>query len=162
MPVRQYVYFALTSRLITPGEITAALGIEPDETRVHNPRRLPVDPERPFSQSWKVVCREPGLRVDEQLAHVLDRLEPRTERIAELIRRFDTGDAEQEQEQEQSLQAVLEVVRYFGDGEPRTEPGPHANEERPNLFGWWLDRRAIAFLAATGAVLDVDEYDLTD
>ncbi|MFG2901744.1 hypothetical protein ACGFZH_32275 [Streptomyces zaomyceticus] len=60
------------------------------------------------------------------------------------------------------FRAVLEVVRHFDEGEPREEPGRSAYEERPNLFGWCLDRRAIAFLAATGAVLDVDEYDLTD
>ena len=31
----------------------------------------------------------------------------------------------------------------------------------PNLFGWHLDRAALDFLQATGAVLDVDEYDMT-
>ncbi|MFD7097760.1 hypothetical protein [Streptomyces xanthophaeus] len=30
-----------------------------------------------------------------------------------------------------------------------------------NLFGWALDREAIALLAATGTLLDVDEYDMT-
>ncbi|MEU9033231.1 DUF4279 domain-containing protein [Streptomyces sp. NPDC048383] len=157
MPLNQYVYFALTSRRITPQEITEALGIEPDETRVHNRRRLPVDPARPFSQSWKVVCREPGLCVDEQIAHVLDRLRPQTDRIAELMKRFNQA----EDEEEQGLDAVLEVVRYFNDDEQHDEARQPEERDKPNLFGWALDREAIAFLAATGAVLDVDEYDMT-
>ncbi|MFB7373447.1 DUF4279 domain-containing protein [Streptomyces sp. NPDC056222] len=157
IPLNQYVYFALRSRCITPQEITEALGIEPDETRVHNPRRLPVDPARPFFQSWKVVCREPGLRVDEQITHGLDRLRPRTDRIAELMKRFNKG----EDEEEQGLQAVLEVVRYFNDDEQQAEARQSEEREEPNLFGWCLDREAIAFLAATDAFLDVDEYDMT-
>ncbi|MFD4870414.1 DUF4279 domain-containing protein [Streptomyces sp. NPDC058412] len=157
MPLNQYVYFALSSPRITPQEITEALGIEPDETRVHNPRRLPVDPVRPFSQSWKVVCREPGLCVDEQIAHVLDRLRPRTDRIAELMKQFNSA----EDEEEQGLEAVLEVVRYFNDDERQDEAGQPQERDERNLFGWALDREAIAFLAATGTVLDVDEYDMT-
>ncbi|GAA2820021.1 DUF4279 domain-containing protein [Streptomyces showdoensis] len=157
MPLHQYVYFALSSRRITPQEITEALGIAPDETRVHNPRRLPADPAQPFRQSWKVVCREPGLRVDEQIAHVLDRLRPQTARIAELMKRFNAGD----DDPDQGLEARLEVVRYFNDTEQQGEAVLPDDQDEPNLFGWWLDREAIAFLAATGAYLDVDEYDLT-
>ncbi|MFB6523085.1 DUF4279 domain-containing protein [Streptomyces sp. NPDC056401] len=157
MPLHQYVYFALTSRRITAQEITEALGIEPDETRVHNPRRLPVDPAKPFSQSWMVVCREPGLCVDEQVAHVLERLRPQTERIAELMQQFNRV----EDEEEAGLEARLEVVRYFNDDEQRDEAGQPRERGERNLFGWALDREAIAFLAATGAYLDVDEYDMT-
>ncbi|MFD6654447.1 DUF4279 domain-containing protein [Streptomyces parvus] len=149
MPLHQYVYFALSSRRITAQEITDLLGIEPDETRVVNPRRLPADPAKPFCQVWQVVCREPGLHVDEQIARVLSRLRPITDRIAELMKQFNTA----EDEGEPGLEARLEVVRYFND--EQQERGEH------NLFGWALDREAIVFLAATGAYLDVDEYDMT-
>ncbi|WP_406858737.1 DUF4279 domain-containing protein [Streptomyces sp. HUAS MG47] len=155
MPLHQYVYFALSSRRITAQEITDALGIEPDETKVVNPRRLPVDPANAFCQIWKVVCREPDLCVDEQIAHVLGRLRPRTDLIAELMKQYNSaGD-----EEEPGLEAVLEVVRYFNDGEQQDEVGQPQDREH-NLFGWALDREAIAFLAATGAFLDVDEYDM--
>ncbi|MFE6916966.1 DUF4279 domain-containing protein [Streptomyces rubiginosohelvolus] len=148
MPLHQYVYFALSSRRITAQEITDLLGIEPDETKVVNPRRLPADPANPFCQIWKVVCREPGLQVDEQIARVLGRLRPQTERIAELMKQFNSAEGGEEP----GLEARLEVVRYFND--EQQERGEH------NLFGWALDREAIEFLAATGAYLDVDEYDM--
>jgi hypothetical protein len=46
---------------------------------------------------------------------------------------------------------VLQVVRYFND------------EHKPlGVMGWHLDRDVLDFMAATGAVLDVDEYDLSD
>ncbi|MET9693165.1 DUF4279 domain-containing protein [Streptomyces sp. NPDC006514] len=154
MPLHQYVYFALSSRRITAQEITDVLGIEPDETKVVNPRRLPVDPANPFCQVWKVVCREPGLCVDEQIAHVLGRLRPQTDRIAELMKQYNSAD----DEEEPGLDARLEVVRYFND-EWQDEAGRPQDGER-NLFGWALDREAIAFLAATGTFLDVDEYDM--
>ncbi|MFD3472343.1 DUF4279 domain-containing protein [Streptomyces sp. NPDC058682] len=156
MPLHQYVYFALSSRRITAQEITDVLGIEPDETKVVNPRRLPLDPANPFCQVWKVVCREPGLCVDEQIAHVLGRLRPQTDRIAELMKQYNSAD----DEEEPGLDARLEVVRYFNDDERQDEAGQPQDREH-NLFGWALDREAIAFLAATGAFLDVDEYDMT-
>ncbi|MFI8393008.1 DUF4279 domain-containing protein [Streptomyces sp. NPDC085540] len=154
MPLHQYVYFALSSRRITAQEITDVLGIAPDETKVVNPRRLPVDAANPFCQVWKVVCREPGLCVDEQIAHVLGRLRSRTDLIAELMRQYNSADDE-----EPGLDARLEVVRYFNDDERQDEAG-QPQDRQHNLFGWALDREAIAFLAATGAFLDVDEYDM--
>ncbi|MDX3591702.1 DUF4279 domain-containing protein [Streptomyces sp. ID03-2B] len=157
MPLRQYVYFALSSRRITAQEITDLLGIEPDETRVINPRRLPADPAKPFCQVWKVVCREPGLHVDEQIARVLARLRPQTDRIAELMKQFNSA----EDEGEPGLEAWLEVVRYFNDDEEQEETGQPQEREKHNLFGWALDRDTIEFLAVTGMLLDVDEYDMT-
>ncbi|MFF2173166.1 DUF4279 domain-containing protein [[Kitasatospora] papulosa] len=156
MPLRQYVYFALSSRRITAQEITDALGIEPDETQVHNRRGLPVAPQRPFSQSWKIVCREPGLCVDEQIAHVLGRIRPRTELIVELMKQYNSaGD-----EGEPGLEATLEVVRYFNDNEQQNEARTPKERVDHNLFGWALDRETVAFLAATDTLLDVDEYDM--
>ncbi|MBZ4322686.1 DUF4279 domain-containing protein [Streptomyces huiliensis] len=146
MPLLQYTYFALFSRHTSADDMTARLGMAPDEATVRGsrftePAVVPVD------HSWKVVCRDPGLRADEQIARVLDRLRPHTHRISTLARELTgTGGG-----------AVLQVVRYFNDA----APGRPAAADSPNLFGWHLDRNVLDFLAATGAELDVDEYDTT-
>ncbi|WP_406290135.1 DUF4279 domain-containing protein [Embleya sp. NBC_00896] len=152
MPLHQYVYFALRSERTSAHEMTAALGIEPDETTVRGSRI--AEPAIPVCHGWKIVCREPGLRVDEQVAHVLDRLRPHTERIAALTR-------EPDREGESGSSAVLQIVRYFNAVESAVETDRPSTSERPNLFGWHLDRDVLDFLAATGADLDVDEYDMT-
>ncbi|NGO75747.1 DUF4279 domain-containing protein [Streptomyces sp. YC504] len=147
MPLHQYVYFALVSARTTAQEMTDWLGIEPDEIVARGLR----DPSIPLpaSHRWKIVCRKPGLRVDEQIDRVVDRLRQRTGRIAELLVRLNA-------EEEGGTSAVLQVVRYFTAEEPATLTSDH-----PNLFGWHLDPEVLAFLAATGATLDVDEYDMT-
>ncbi|WP_405526346.1 DUF4279 domain-containing protein [Streptomyces avidinii] len=149
MPVDQYVYFALSSEFTSAQEMTARLGVEPDETTVRGSRI--IQPAIPVCHSWKIVCREPGLRVDEQMACVLNRLRPYTDRIVELVGQLG-------QEPETGNVAVLEIVRCFRDA---GEPGQTDPAGKPNLFGWHLDRDVLDFLAATGAVLDVDEYDMT-
>ena len=156
MPISQYVYFALSSRDTSAAEMTAILGIEPDEisvsgSRIANPRSIPV------LHRWKVVCREPGLCIDEQVARVLARLAPHMDDIAALARRLDA-------EVPRSPSAVLEVVRYF-KAETDDQPDRLADEDAPaaasDLFGWHLGRDVLDFLQVTGAVLDVDEYDMT-
>ncbi|MEJ8667564.1 DUF4279 domain-containing protein [Streptomyces sp. MS1.AVA.1] len=153
MSLRQFVYFALSSDRVTAGEMAAFLGIEPDETTVRGSRRTaPV--ALPASHRWKVVCRERGLRVDEQITEVVRRLRPHTGRVAELARRLET-------EEGSDGAAVLQIVRYFNDSEEATEHSLPVPLDQPNLFGWHLDRDVLDFLAATRAVLDVDEYDMT-
>lgn len=66
MPLRQFVYFALFSKHTSVAEMTAVLGIEPDEVSVRG-SRFTEPAVIPVSHSWKIVCREPGLRVDEQI-----------------------------------------------------------------------------------------------
>ncbi|MFB7618312.1 DUF4279 domain-containing protein [Kitasatospora sp. NPDC056181] len=146
MPLRQYVYFALFSQRVSADEMTSQLGIAPDEvsvrgSRITEPKAIPV------SHSWKVVCRDPDLCVDEQIARILDRLQPHTARIAELAGQLAIDDGG----------AVLQVVRYFNDSDDESPSHPDA----PNLFGWHLGRDVLDFLAAVGAELDVDEYDMT-
>ncbi|WP_326642291.1 DUF4279 domain-containing protein [Streptosporangium sp. NBC_01755] len=157
MRIRQYVYFALFSQRISAEEIATWLGIAPDEITIRGSRR--TAPAIPVSHSWKIVCREPGLSVDEQISRVLDRLRPHTDRIAELAERLRA-------ENEEHAGAVLEVVRYLNDDEedPQLNPSdtrPPAPPDEPNLLGWHLDRDVLDFLTATGAALDIDEYDLT-
>ncbi|MFF3595190.1 DUF4279 domain-containing protein [Kitasatospora indigofera] len=149
MSIRQYAYFALSSQHISADEITSRLGITPDEVsvrggRITTPRAIPA------SHRWKVVCREPDLCVDEQIARILDRLRPHTARIAELAGQLAAGGGG----------AVLQVVRYFNDTDNESPRHPDA-PDAPNLFGWHLDRDVLDFLAAVDAELDVDEYDMT-
>jgi hypothetical protein len=145
----QYVYFALSSERTTADEITRLLGIEPDETTVKASRSTSPVPV-PSRHHWQIVCRDRGLRVDEQITRVVGRLQPHTQAIAQLARRLTT--------EEGHGSAVLQIVRYFNDTDPEeTLPSP---ADRANLFGWHLDRDVLEFLTATGADLDVDEYDM--
>ncbi|ROR35243.1 DUF4279 domain-containing protein [Kitasatospora cineracea] len=156
MLISQYAYFGLSSLTVSAAEMTAVLGIEPDETMVRGsrstgPRVLPV------LHRWKIVCREPGLGVDEQVARVVARLAPHADAIAALTRRLDAEDGEDGE----GPSAVLEVVRVFNDedGQDRLAGTPPELVEGPGLLGWHLGRDVLAFLHTTGAALDVDEYD---
>ncbi|MEV7323529.1 DUF4279 domain-containing protein [Streptomyces sp. NPDC093970] len=145
MPLRQYAYFALFSRHTSAVDMTSRLGIAPDEVTVRGsrftePAVVPVD------HSWMVACRESGLRVDEQITRVLDRLRPHTDCIGDLTGELArTGGG-----------AVLQIVRYFNDT-GRTCPGT----DTPDPLGWHLDREVLDFLHATGAEVDIDEYDMS-
>jgi hypothetical protein len=152
VPVNQYVYFALSSRSTSATEMATILGLEPDETTVRGSRVTEPNPV-PVLHRWKIVCREPGLRVDEQIARIMERLTPQTAAIAALASRLDTED-------QPGPSAVLEVVRYFNEQAEQHDRGD-ARAEAPSLFGWHLGREVLDFLHATGAVLDVDEYDMT-
>ena len=150
--VNQYAYFALFSRSTSAAEMAAILGLEPDEITVRGSRR--AEPKAvPGDHCWKIVCREPGLRVDEQVARIIERLVPHTAAIAALARSLDTEDG--------GSGAVLEVVRYFNGQKAEQHDRSDVTTEAPNLFGWHLDREVLDFLRATGAALDVDEYDMT-
>lgn len=147
MPLHQYAYFALFSQHTSADAMTSQMGIIPDEVTVRGSRStepvvIPVD------HSWVVTCRQPGLRVDEQITRILDRLQPHTDHICDLTRHLaETGGG-----------AVLNVVRYFNDTD-QAQPGA---ADAPNLFAWHLDRNVLDFLSATGAELGVDEYDMTE
>ncbi|REF00740.1 DUF4279 domain-containing protein [Thermomonospora umbrina] len=154
MRIRQYVYFALFSRQTSAEQMTTRLGIEPDEVSVRGSRR--AAPPIPASHSWKIVSREPGLNVDQQVARVLARLRDHVDGIAELAQHLRAEDDEHGG-------AVLEVVRYLNaDEDDGSAPAGRPDApDAPNLLGWHLDRPLLDFLDATGAVLDVDEYDMT-
>lgn len=152
MHVSQYACFSLFSRTTSATEMTAILEVEPDKTTVRGSRR--TEPKAvPVEHSWEIVCREPGLRVDEQVARIIERLAPHTAAIAALVDRLHTEDEESG--------AVLEVVRYFNDQESERHHRSVPTGEAPDLFGWHLGREVLDFLQTTRAVLDVDEYDMT-
>ena len=155
MIVSQYVYFALSSERVSAAEITARLGIEPDEIAVRGSRV--ASPPRPGSHRWKVACRKPGLTVDEQIDRIVDRLFDHAERIGELATELDAIDGE-------PGASVLQVVRVFEhpDGEEEDLTGPVEGLEKlpgqHQLLGWHIDARVLEFLRLTRAELDVDEY----
>ncbi|WP_232430429.1 DUF4279 domain-containing protein [Salinispora pacifica] len=137
-------------------EITARLGIEPDEVTTRGSRH-PADPVFPAAHCWKVVCRTPSMTVDEQIACIVDRLFGYAPLIGALVAELDRADGG-------PGSAVLQVVRAFGHpaGEPEDLPGPIDGLEKlpgqHQLLGWHLDRPTLEFLRLTGAELDIDEY----
>ncbi len=52
------------------------------------------------------------------------------------------------------MSAGLQIVREYTPEVNGEEPA------EPNLLGWSLERWTLAFLARTGAFVDVDEYHL--
>ncbi|WP_116950798.1 DUF4279 domain-containing protein [Jiangella endophytica] len=155
MRVHQYVYFALASTRMPAAEITTRLGIEPDEVTTRGSRR--AEPPRPAAHRWRVVCREPGRTVDEQLRRVVDRLDEHADRIGELVTELRTLD-------DWPSVSTLQVVRIFDhpDGEEEEVPPPIGGLTKlagqHQLLGWHVDARTVDFLRATRAELDVDEY----
>ncbi|MCX4755396.1 DUF4279 domain-containing protein [Kitasatospora purpeofusca] len=147
MSLNQYVYFAIASVGTTADEITQLLGVEPDEVTVRG--STATSPHViPFCHVWKVVCREPGLPVDEQIGQVIGRLRPRMEALTDLTARLAA--------EEGPGGTILQVERFFN----RRDERPSGSPDDTNLFGWRLDRAVVNFLAATGADLDVGEYDM--
>ncbi|MEV6370420.1 DUF4279 domain-containing protein [Micromonospora musae] len=117
MLISQYAYFKLASVRVSAAEISARLGVEPDEVRVRGSRL--AQPPRPATHMWQVVCREPGLMVDEQIKQIVDRLYPHADRIGALAAerdRIDGGPGA----------STLQVVRVFehpnGKEEDLTSP----------------------------------------
>ncbi|MEU8296546.1 DUF4279 domain-containing protein [Micromonospora sp. NPDC048909] len=155
MLISQYTYFALSSNRVSAAEITARLGIEPDEIAVRGSRL--ASPARPACHRWKITCRVPGWTVDEQIDRIVDRLFIHAERIGELAVELDKFDGE-------PGASMLQVVRVFEhpDGEEEDLTGPSEGFEKlagqHQLLGWHLDARMLEFLRLTRAELDVDEY----
>lgn len=155
MRILQYAYFTMGSRHVPAAEITARLGIEPDEFMVRGTRRL--DPPIPVSHSWQIVCRRSGMTVDEQLETVVSRLRPYTGQLRVLLDELRADDPEYGG-------GALRVVRYFDDedGEEEELSPPHADLQKiagqHQLLGWVLARSVMEFLMDLDIELDADEY----
>lgn len=66
---------------------------------------------------------------------------------------------------EAEVSAVMQVVRYFHHEqgvEAPSEVDPLVAERAPRPLGWNLSLPVLEFLTSTRAMLDVDEYDLSD
>lgn len=133
MKVHQYCYFALKSEAVSAAEITARLGMRPDEVMVLGSK----SPEHrvPRMHSWEIVHRGAD-PVDDQIERLIGRLAPVRPGIRALV--------------DEGATAVLQVVRYFHHRDGGEE------------FGWHLSPAVLAFLTEAAAALDVDEYDLSE
>jgi len=156
--VKQRVYFALRSKTIAAAEITAKLGIEPDDFKVMGSRL--TNPPRPMTHKWSVGCDDAGLRVDEQLEITIARLLPQQAEITRLAQKFFLeGDA---------CGAFMSVVRDFAeeDGEEESETVVELDNGmkleklsgQHQLLSWHMTHDTMRFLLSVGSKFDVDEY----
>ncbi|WP_253784054.1 DUF4279 domain-containing protein [Nocardia amikacinitolerans] len=150
MKTRQYCYFALKSDTLSAAEITRQLGMEPDEVRVGGSRSS--EHVLPRCHVWRIV-RHSDESVDEQIQHLVDRLNPIRSKLISL-------------RAESNVDSTMQVVRYFHDQDgaqaaPGGTPWEQA-QQRPRPLGWHLSMPVVEFLSATRTELDVDEYDLSD
>lgn len=88
MRMNQFVYFTLRSETMSATEITARLGVEPDEITVRG--SIQSDPVRPLGHAWTLIDRTPGLDVESLVDPLLDRMAPIASKVRELV---DSGDA---------------------------------------------------------------------
>ncbi|ALG10217.1 DUF4279 domain-containing protein [Kibdelosporangium phytohabitans] len=142
----QYSYFALRSEVLSARVIADRLRLEPDEVLVLGSRR----PEHriPRYHSWKLV-RRGHESVDEQIQHIVDRLAPVRDNLIAVAT-------------DPEVVPVMQVVRYFHHEDGVEKPRDASAPGDPRPLGWNLSAEVLGFLAATGASLDVDEYDLGD
>ncbi|MFB8005865.1 DUF4279 domain-containing protein [Nocardia sp. NPDC056000] len=149
MKTRQYCYFKVHSFNLSTADLTARLGIAPDEQpgRISRSARKAVD----RSGDWRIV-RTSDESIDDQIQHLIDRLNPIRDKVISLCR-------------EEDVYSVMQVVRYFHDPDGvRAAPGGTPSSEVrnwPRPLGWNLSVPVLEFLTSTGSSLDVDEYDLS-
>lgn len=149
MRTLQYCYFALKSEVMSVEDITDRLLMRPDEVMVMGSRNL--ERRLPRCHAWKIVRRSTE-SVDEQVEHIIGRLNPVHARLVALVAEADVS-------------PVMQVVRYFHHEEGVQAPSDvslFAAEREPRPLGWNLSLQVLEFLTSTRAMLDVDEYDLSD
>ena len=161
MRISQYAYFAIFSESMTSADITGQLGIEPDGFMVRGSRT--TNPPVPKRHSWEIRSEGLGLRVDEHLDQIVDRLEAHANAIGSLVQELGKEGA-----QSRGIGSVLKVVRHFGDDDGEEEdlsvtelPDGSMFEKlsgQHQLLGWGVSQRVINFLVATHAELDIEEY----
>ncbi|MGW6725880.1 DUF4279 domain-containing protein [Nocardia sp. NPDC055029] len=144
--IRQYSYFALYSETMSAVEMTAHLTMEPDRARVQGSKS--AEHRLPRSHSWQ-IARHSTESIDEQIEHLIGRLTPVLPRLISLINRPD-------------VDASMQVVRYYDDPDGvHGAPGGTMSADVhkwPRPLGWHLTTAVLKFLVATGAELDIDEY----
>ena len=130
MSNHQYASFGIWSRRMPAHEMTARLGIDPDEISVRGADL--VDPPVPSAHEWKVTCRDAAKSIDEQVAMLVERLSPFVDSIGALAEQLST---------DHTGGARLLVVRDL----------------KAETSGWRLNQHVVRFLQATNAEVGVDE-----
>ena len=149
MKIKQYVYFGISSEVLTAEAMAGRIGLAPDRTMVRGSRT--ENPPRPVRHKWEIGSYERGLDISAHVAVVLARLEPARDQIRALVREGD-------------VQAWLQFVRSFDapDGEEEvideTPEGLVKLSGQHQLLGWHLHSDALGFLHDVGAEIDADEY----
>lgn len=141
--IRQYVYFSVSSSAVSADEMATAIGLPADEVSVLGSRR--AEPPVPRQHAWSVRCAEPGLRVDEQLDLLVERLQPYRDAIRGLVDELESREGT-------DAGASLHVVRYLDDRDGPPDGWQH------RLLGWHLGQDVLRFAVEVRADLDVDEY----
>ena len=104
---------------------------------------------------WCLDATGDAQRLDKQIEELVERLQPHVGQIRTLV---ETSDCI----------AVLQIVRYFNHPEGQEEQLDNTETEhgvlaklpgQHQLLGWSLSWNTIDFLAASSAIVDVDEYD---
>ncbi|MFE5480465.1 DUF4279 domain-containing protein [Nocardia sp. NPDC056541] len=147
MKIRQYSYFALYSATMSAVEMAAQLQMDPDEAVVLGSKS--AQHRIPRAHRWEIVRRSTE-SIDEQIEHLIARLDPVLSQVILLTKQPDVS-------------AGMNVVRYYDDpdgvhGAPGGTPWAQARTW-PRPLGWHLSAPVLEFLLATGAELDIDEYD---
>ena len=153
MRVRQYVYFGIASEALTPDAISAAVGLQPDESRPKGSRR-PGPPPIPRRHLWKLRSGVPETAdLNDHFAALVAKLAGYEDRIEALL---DTEDAD----------GGFQVVRHFDPGpedEAIIEPGrlvdgfERLRGQHP-LLSFHLEEEWLAVAVKLGGGIDFDEY----
>jgi hypothetical protein len=153
MRVRQHAYLLIRSDVLAPVEVTARLGLEPDQVKPRGSQAV-GPPPRPQVHIWIVRSGRPETAtVEAHLDRLLARLEPHVDRIGALLAEDHTS-------------GVIEIVRYFEVGKEDDEvlaigQGSDSLERlrgQHSLLGFHLDQRLIRFVNHTQITIDIDEY----
>jgi hypothetical protein len=149
MRIKQYAYLGLASEVLTPREMTARVGVEPDEERPMASHRL--HPPVPKLHLWRIrpTITQPA-RVDALLESLVGRLDLHASAIGKLVA---SGNA----------RATIHVVRYLDadDGELEAHDdvgGLVTLTGQHQLLGFHLGPRVLDFARRAGAEFDFDEY----
>lgn len=153
MQVRQYAYFGISSSTITPEDITAAVGLQPDRARPMG-SRSEGPPPFPRFHLWDLRSECPDTAdLNAHFTSIVSRLRGSEDRIRAflasadgdgqitVVRKFDPGPEDQ---------AIIEPGRLV-DGLERLR-GQHP------LLGFHLDADVLNLAVRLGVEIDFDEY----
>ncbi|MEU2258399.1 DUF4279 domain-containing protein [Nocardia xishanensis] len=142
---RQYCYFKVECPTLSTGDLTVRLGMEPDEVPARTRRSARAVARN--GAEWRIV-RASDESVDDQIQHLVDRLDPIRAELVSLCA-------------EDDVHSVMQVVRYFHDPDGvQAAPGGTAWTEArhwPRPLGWNLSVPVLDFLSSARTALDVDE-----
>lgn len=149
MRITQYTCFVISCAGISAKLIDERLEIVGAELEEAGSRGS--EPKRPSMSSWSLYCRTRGADIGDQVDELLSLLEPSRDAIKRLVL-------------EDEAETVLQLVRYFNDGDGEqeildvTEEGLEKLPGQHQLLGWGFSHGVIEFLHDVHAVVDADEY----